>query len=67
MAEIKSIGWEFSIEEAHEGKYQAFVYYGTGEDEPILPYRTYMTSLKEAQKACNDWLYNIIINLNKWI
>jgi len=26
-----------------------------------------LTSLKEAQRVCNDWLHNIIINLNKWI
>jgi hypothetical protein len=67
MAEIKSVGWQFSIEEVDKAKYQAFIYYGTGDDQPILPYGTYLTSLKEAQKVCNDWLHSTIIGLNKWI
>jgi hypothetical protein len=67
MAEIKSIGWQFSIEQIAKNKYQAYIYYGHGEDCPILPSGVIFNSLKEAQKVCNDWLHNIIINLNKWI
>lgn len=67
MAYVKPVGWEFAIEQIDKEKYEAFVYYGSGGDERILPYGTYMTSLAEAQRVCNDWLHNIIIGLNKWI
>ena len=30
MAEIDTVGWEFSIEKIKEKKYEAFVYYGHG-------------------------------------
>jgi hypothetical protein len=65
MAEIKSVGWQFSIEEVAEGEYQAHIYYGHGEDYPICPVIFY--SLKEAQNFCNEWIHDTIINLNKWI
>jgi|LakMenE01Jun11ns_1017448.scaffolds.fasta_scaffold9747204_4 hypothetical protein len=68
VAEVKSVDWQFSIEEIGDGKYQAFVYFGTGDDQPILPHGAYIIdSLKEAQRICNDWLHNTIIGLNKWI
>lgn len=66
-SEVKTVGWQFTIEKIDENKYEAFVYYGRGEDYSILPYGVYLTSLKEAQKICNEWLHNIIIGLNKWI
>jgi hypothetical protein len=65
MAEIKSVGWQFSIEQLAKGEYQAHIYYGHGEDYPIAPIVFY--DLKEAQNFCNEWLYSTIINLNKWI
>jgi hypothetical protein len=65
MADIKSTGWQFSIEQLTKGEYQAHIYYGHGEDYPIAPIIFY--DLKEAQNFCNEWLHNTIINLNKWI
>jgi hypothetical protein len=65
MAEIKSTGWQFSIEQIAKGEYQAYIYYGHGEDYPIAPIVFY--DLKEAQDFCNKWLHDTIINLNKWI
>jgi hypothetical protein len=67
MAEVKTVGWEFSIEKLDDGKYEAFVYYGRGEDHSILPNGVYLTSLKEAQTVCNNWLESTILGLNKWI
>ena len=65
MAEIKSTGWQFSIEQIAKGEYRAYIYYGHGEDYPIAPIVFY--DLKEAQDFCNNWLHDTIINLNKWI
>ena len=67
MAEIKSIGWQFSIEQVTKDQYQAYIYYGHGEDHPILPSGVIFYDLKEAQNFCNKWLHDTIINLNKWI
>ena len=63
MAEIDTVGWEFSIEKIKEKKYEAFVYYGHGEDHPILPEGVYLPCLAEAQRVCNEWLQNTILNL----
>lgn len=67
MADIKTIGWQFSIEKINENKYQAFIYYGAGEDQSLLRSDIYLTSLQEAKEICNNWLHNTIIGLNKWI
>jgi Tfp pilus assembly protein PilP len=67
MAEVKTVGWQFSIEKIKEKKYEAFIYYGHGEDHPIFPQGVYLTCLAEAQRVCNDWLHNTIVGLNKWI
>jgi len=65
-AKIKPIGWEFSIEKnACEG-YKSYVYYGIGDDIPILNGFS-AKSLKEAQNICNNWLQSTILGLNKWI
>lgn len=67
IAEVKTVGWQFSIEKLDDNKYESFIYYGRGEDYSILPNGVYLTSLKEAQRVCNDWLHNTILSLNKWI
>jgi|688.fasta_scaffold1832480_1 hypothetical protein len=67
MADVKPVGWQFSIEQIEKQKYQAFIYYGSGEDQPLLRSDIYLTSLQEAKEICNNWLHNTILGLNKWI
>lgn len=65
IAMIKTVGWEFSIEKTSNG-YESFIYYGCGEDMPLLNGFA-AKDLKEAQNICNNWLHNTILGLNKWI
>jgi len=67
IADIKPVGWQFSIEKINENEYQIFIYYGIGEDQPLLRRDVYFNSLKEAKKVCDNWLHSTIIGLNKWI
>lgn len=66
VAEVKTVGWEFTIEKTPDGYYESFVYYGCGEDVPLLN-RFAAKNLKEAQDICNNWLESTILGLNKWI
>lgn len=65
MAEVKTVGWQFSIEKTSNG-YESFIYYGCGEDVPLLNGFA-AKDLKEAQNICNNWLESTILGLNKWI
>lgn len=65
-AQVKTVGWEFSIEKNKNGNYEPFIYYGTGEDVPLLFKGQFCTSLKSAQDMCNQWLHDFIVNINRW-
>lgn len=65
IAMVKTVGWEFSIEKTLNG-YESFIYYGYGEDTPLLNGFA-AKDLKEAQDICNNWLHSTILGLNKWI
>jgi len=65
-AEVKSVGWQFSIEKNPNG-YEPFLYYGRGEDISLVFEGFATKNLKGAQDICNRWLQDTIINLNKWI
>lgn len=66
VAEVKTVGWEFTIEKTPYGYYESFVYYGCGDDVPLLN-RFAAKNLKEAQDICNGWLKSTILGLNEWI
>ena len=66
MASVKPVGWQFSIEKDANG-YKPFVYYGAGEDIPLVFDGFATKSLKNAQDICNRWLEDTILGLNKWI
>jgi hypothetical protein len=65
-ADVKTVGWQFAIEKNVNG-YQPFVYYGKGEDIPLVFDGFATKNLKNAQDICNRWLQDIVIGLNKWI
>jgi hypothetical protein len=65
IADIKHVGWQFSIEEVDKNTYEAHIYYGQGEDCPLMKNVTYFDSLADAKKACSQWLNDLIVNLNK--
>lgn len=65
-AKVDPIGWEFSIEKHVCEGYKAYIYYGIGEDIPLINGFS-AKSLKEAQDICNNWLESTILGLNQWI
>lgn len=60
------VGWEFTIELVHN-KYQLFVYFGSGDDVPLCEHLSGFKTLNEAKKHSETWLFNLIIELNKWL
>lgn len=67
ISEVKTVGWQFSIECSKKGYYEPFIYYGHSEDIPLICDGFLAHNLKEAKEICQRWLENTIINLNKWI
>jgi hypothetical protein len=62
------VGWEFSVELDDNNKlYDVFVYFGSGDDIPLSHHLNGFKSLNEAKKHCQTWLFNLIIELNKWL
>jgi hypothetical protein len=60
------LGWEFSIE-LNENGYEAFVYFGSGDDVPLCQHIGGFKFLNEVKKYCQTWLFNLIVELNKWL
>lgn len=60
VAELKTLGWQFSIEKEKPNQYEIFIYYGIGEDIPMFGYRNYFETLSVAKTACEQWLDEII-------
>lgn len=60
------VGWEFTIEE-NDGRYELYVYFGSGDDSPLCEHMFECKSLKDAKKQCEKWLFNMIVELNKWL
>lgn len=61
------LGWEFSVELTNNGLYNAFIYFGSGDDIPLCQHLDGFDSLDNAKKYCQTWLFNLIVELNKWL
>jgi len=66
VAIVKTVGWEFTIEQTFNGLYESYLWYGQGDDIRLLPNGQFSKSLDDAKKVCNDWLHDLIVNINKW-
>jgi hypothetical protein len=66
-AMVKTVGWEFTIEQADGGDFEPYLWYGQGDDIRLLPNGQFSKSLDDAKNICNTWIHDLIINLNKWI
>ena len=60
------LNWEFSIDN-NNGIYEAYVYFGSGDDVPLCKQIGGFKSLNEAKKYCQTWVFNLIVELNKWL
>lgn len=65
VSELKSLGWHLSIAKETTHGYEAFIYYGNGEDIPMFGNGHYFSTLPVAKMACEKWLKDLISLIKK--